>query len=469
MVTEHEFGAPRGAAEGTVSLAAVKEKAGPVSPGERITALDVLRGFALLGILVLNIESFSGPESIHDIPLGTAPPAFVGWHAGLDVVQLVIKWLFFEGKMRTLFAMLYGAGIVLLTQRFERRGEPGRAADIFCRRNLWLLFFGILHGTLIWGGDILVSYSLVALLFMFPLRHLPARRLILVGLAIGLLGGTVGAIRFFGVPEVLAQEHLRLEGQTALAAHRVPSAEQKAALDAAAQEAQKNAREAESEVRDARLPYLQTVGEQAAGYAGFVTAVIRSGVFLEVTGSMLLGMGLFKCGFLTGRRSARAYLVIAAVGYAISMPLVLGGIALFTRDGFSKVAAARWLYCPYEVEVWAAAVANTAVLLLILRKGWLRPVTGALANVGRTAFTNYIGTSVLCQFLFSWGPWKLYGQIAYHQQLLVIAGVWTVNLVASALWLRFFAYGPLEWLWRSLVHWRRQPLRLAGAPAPAAA
>lgn len=439
-------------------------KAGPVSPRERITALDVLRGFALLGILVLNIESFSGPESLHDIPLGTAQPAFVGWHAGLDVVQLAIKWLFFEGKMRTLFAMLYGAGIVLLTERFEQRGEPGRAADIFCRRNLWLLLFGVLHGTLIWGGDILVTYSLVALLFMFPFRHVDARRLILLGLVIGLVGGTLGSVRFFGVPGVLEQEHLRQQGQTALEAHLVPSPAQKAALDATVQDPEKMAREAAAEVSDAKLPYLKAVAGQAEGYASFVSWVFRSGIIFEVMGSMLLGMGLYKCGFLTGIRSSRTYLVTAAVGYAISVPMVLTGVALLARNGFSRVAAARWLYCPYEIEVWAAAVANAAVLLLILRKGWLKPLSLSLANVGRTAFSNYIGTSVLCQVLFRWGPWKLYGQIAYHQQLLIIAGVWTVNLMASALWLRLFAYGPLEWLWRSLVHWRRQPLRDVVAP-----
>jgi uncharacterized protein len=90
--------------------------------------------------------------------------------------------------------MLYGAGIVVLTERFERRGNPERAADIFCRRNLWLLHFRDIHGMLIWEGDILVTYSLVALLFMFPLRHLSARRLILTGLAAGLaLTGALAA------------------------------------------------------------------------------------------------------------------------------------------------------------------------------------------------------------------------------------------------------------------------------------
>jgi len=82
---------------------------GPATANERLGTLDALRGAALLGIIVMNIDAFSGPISLHDVPVGTAKPAFVGWHATLDVILFSIKWLFFEGKMRTLFAMLYGA------------------------------------------------------------------------------------------------------------------------------------------------------------------------------------------------------------------------------------------------------------------------------------------------------------------------------------------------------------------------
>jgi uncharacterized protein len=441
--------------------------AGPVTLRQRITSLDVLRGFALLGILMLNIEDFSGPEFLHDIPIGTAQPAFVGWHAGLDAAQLLIKWLFFEGKMRTLFSMLYGAGIVLITERFERRGEPGRAADIFCRRNLWLLLFGVIHGTLIWGGDILAQYALLALLLMFPFRHVSARRVILLGAAVGIVGGTFGAFRGFGIPHTLAQEQLRAAGQAALDQHRAPSPEQRAALDEAAKAPEKLAKDAAEAVRVGRLPYLQSIAPRATGYLDFLTLIFRSGYILEIAGSMLLGMGLYKSGFLTGTCSTRTYLLTAAIGYAISMPIVLGGILRFVHDGFTIISATRWIYVPYMVEIFPAAVANAAVLLLIVRLGWLQPATRALANVGRTAFSNYIGTSLLCQTLFCWGPWKLFGQLAYHQQLPVIAGVWTVNLIASALWLRFFAYGPLEWAWRSLLYWQRQPLRRAATPLAA--
>ena len=432
--------------------------AGPTLLGQRIVALDVLRGFALLGILFLNIETFSGPAILHDVPMGTGKPAFVGWHAQLDLAIVTIKWMFFEGKMRTLFAILYGAGIVLLTERLDRRGPPGTALGIFCRRNLWLLVFGLLHGTLIWYGDILARYALIALLFMYPLRRLAARPLIILGLSIGILGGTFGVARTVHAPEVLAAERLRVEGQAALAAHRVPSPEQRAALDADARERSRLPAKTAESIREGRLPYVRSIAPRADTYLDSLMGYFRSGMFLEVAGSMLLGMGLYKTGFLAGARSRRRYVATAALGYAISMPIVLVGMAMAHAGGFTMAAATRWLYLPYTLEVVAGAIANASLLLLIIRNRWLAPVTSALGNVGRTAFSNYILTSLLCQFVFAWGPWKLYGALEYYQQVYVVVTVWALNLAASALWLRSFAYGPLEWVWRSLVYRKRQPM-----------
>ncbi len=102
---------------------------------------------------------------------------------------------------------------------------------------------------------------------------------------------------------------------------------------------------------------------------------------------------------------------------------------------------------------------NASVVLLVVRTGALMPVQRGLAAVGRTAFSNYILTSLVCQFLFRWGPTKLYGSLEYHQQLYVMVLMWVANIVLSLAWLRLFAFGPLEWLWRSLTYWRRQPMR----------
>jgi uncharacterized protein len=434
------------------------ESKGPVTADKRLAALDVLRGFALLGILVLNIDSFSGPAAIHDVPIGLAKPAFVGWHATLDLIFFSVKWVFFEGKMRTLFSILYGAGIVLLTERLERTGKPNRAADIFCRRNMWLLLFGLVHGSLIWQGDILSQYALVALLFMFPFRKVAAKWLIVLGLTIGIAGGTFGVVRMTQAPQVFAAEQLRKEGTAALKRGSVPSPEQKAALNAEAKARSAAPAAIAKQVEEGRASYPESISRRTDEYLDFVLALFRTGWILEVVGSMLLGMGLFKSGFLVGACTRRTYFLTAIAAYAVSIPVVMTGVVMTNVNGFSIPSLVRWLFLPYEPQIFAGAIANASLLLLLFKSGWLSFPLKAFANIGRTAFSNYILTSLLCQFLFAWGPWKLYGAIEYYQQIYVILVMWTVNVLASALWLRHFNYGPLEWAWRSLVYWNRQPI-----------
>ncbi|WP_158792793.1 hypothetical protein [Granulicella sp. L60] len=134
---------PEGANE---ELAGPPRAVAPVNRAERMASIDTLGGFALLGILVLNLDSFCGPEFFHDIPIGLPKPAFTGAHAHLSLTFLFIKWIFFEGKMRFLVSMFFGAGAILFTDRAERGGTAGKSADIFLRRNMWLIFFeGVLR------------------------------------------------------------------------------------------------------------------------------------------------------------------------------------------------------------------------------------------------------------------------------------------------------------------------------------
>ena len=172
--------------------------------GERISSLDILRGFSLLGILVVNIESFGGPESLHDIPVGTVKAAFTGHHAHLNLIILFLKWIFIEGKMRGLFSILFGAGAVLLTSRIERRNSADSAADIFLRRNMWLVIIGVLHGVFLWTGDILFAYGINALLFLYPCRKLKAKTLFIVGTIIWIVVATTGLMNAVGAFSNLA-------------------------------------------------------------------------------------------------------------------------------------------------------------------------------------------------------------------------------------------------------------------------
>jgi uncharacterized protein len=169
----------------------------PTSSSSRISGIDVLRGVALLGILVLNIDDFGNPELMHDVPVGLPVNAFAGPHAHLNLALLMLKWMFFEGKMRGLFSMLFGAGVILLTGRAERRGRSD-TADIFARRNLLLLLFGVLHACFIWHGDILFDYGFQALLFLYPARKLQARTLLWLGTGLSLTVATLGAFLFLG-------------------------------------------------------------------------------------------------------------------------------------------------------------------------------------------------------------------------------------------------------------------------------
>ncbi len=432
---------------------------GPVVRGERLVTLDVLRGFALLGILAVNVEDFAGPESLHDVPMGLARAAFVGWHAHLDLAILTLKWMFVEGKMRGLFSMLFGAGAVLLTERIERRGQPARAADIFLRRNMWLALFGLIHGTLIWDGDILLDYGLVGLLFLFPLRHVAPRKLVGVGLAVWIVGGTLGGANFIEPGPTIRDGNRLLAAAHVEEAGRPLTKEQQAILAAAAEKKKGEPAAIAQAVKEGRQNYLASVPGRTADDLAFNARVFTSGLFTDILGPMILGMGLYKLGFLSGRRSSRTYLITAILGYVISVPVVLIGIWHASQLGFTKAATSEWMYIPIFVDPAPGTLANASVILLLVRKGWLKPVLDRLGAVGRTAFSNYILTSLVCQFVFAWGPWKLYGRLEYYQYLYVVAAVWAVNLIVSPLWLRAFAFGPLEWMWRSLTYWKLQPFR----------
>jgi uncharacterized protein len=150
----------------------------PVEPSERISSVDLLRGFSLMGILIMNITDFALPGWDYAFPLSTAKPVFNGPHWHANTILWFLRWILAEGKMRALFSMLFGAGVILLTGRAAERGAGIRAADIYTRRNMWLVLFGIVHCYAIWNGDILFFYGTAALLFLFPFRNLKPKTLL---------------------------------------------------------------------------------------------------------------------------------------------------------------------------------------------------------------------------------------------------------------------------------------------------
>jgi uncharacterized protein len=431
----------------------------PVSRSERLPSLDILRGAALLGILVINIQLFAGAPTIaFNVPLRVV--ASTGQHPILNAAVMILQWLFFEGKMRALFSMLFGAGSLVLLCRIETREDAGVAADIFHRRNMWLLLFGILHGTLIWNGDVLIFYASVALLALYPLRHLAGKWLVGIGLAVALVGGTFGVWNAMNVTTAWSFAQLEEQAQDAIAKGERPTKAQAEALAGAQAERREQIDKMMAAPAPAAGAYFDAM--PAAAYRGFVTAIFTSGWILETVGFLIAGMGLFKTGFLTGRLSSASYVAIAALGYAIAFPIILAGLAHAYRYGFSSNVTTVAMLAPYEVQTIAASLADASILLLLVRHGAMRPVQRALAAVGRMALTNYIATSILCGVLFTWTNLLPTGTLEHYQMMLVVLSIWAFNISFSLAWLNFFGFGPLEWLWRSLTYWKLQPMFRAG-------
>jgi uncharacterized protein len=188
----------------------------------------------------------------------------------------------------------------------------------------------------------------------------------------------------------------------------------------------------------------------------------------EAVGQMFVGMALFRMGFFTLGWSTRAYAATIAFGYLICVPL--------TAWLASNIAAAHFdPIVLHEQEVWQQVtrpfigLAHASVLLLVVRAGALPWLVNRFAAAGRMAFSNYIGTSIITSTLFCGYGFGLYGHLSRAELLWVVAGVWAFLLLWSEPWLARFHYGPLEWVWRSLVQWRPQPMRRSRKPAPAAA
>jgi uncharacterized protein len=442
-------------------------RAEPAAAGERISSIDVLRGVAVLGILLINIEDFgllhsnksaAGTEWVGVyVPSNFSHAALAGWIAMRAI---------FEGKMRAIFAMLFGAGVVLLTSRLERRSDGTRVADIYYRRTLWLLAIGVAHAYLLWEGDILYTYAMCGL-FLFPFRHLAPRRLILLGaLALAVSVPRAAAV-------AVHRADLRARATTASAAK---------AAGQTLTKAQDEAISDWEEITDDYQPDADTLREASADYhAGYTHLFLHRAqlvryvessdfygwAFFDCIGIMMLGMALLRLGVFSAARSRRFYAGMIAIGYGLGLPLAAAASYGFYVNRFDPVKIV-WLTTAYDPARIAVAFGHIGVVMLIVTSSRLPWLTRTFADVGRMALTSYLGATLICTTLFNGYGFGLFGALRRHQLYLIVLAIWTAQLAFSRLWLRRFHFGPVEWLWRSLTYWRLQPfLRSHGVGAVA--
>jgi uncharacterized protein len=404
---------------------------------QRFASLDIIRGVAVLGILLLNIVGFAMPGAAYE-----NPRAYGGWH-GADLLVWGVNFVLFDGKMRGLFSFLFGASLLLVTQRAEASGrDPAR---VHYTRMAWLLAFGLAHLWLVWDGDILAHYALIGMI-AFPLRRLPTERLVVLGLLLVLAAMAMFAL----IPlQVWTLEHAA-PGVAATPDH---------------------VRQLQGFADTFGTPSSQAIARELAryrsGYADILQARFAENATMPLTmlffygpetlAYMLLGMAALRSGMLAGtwQRERCWRWLRSCWGVAIPAGCILAGWLIASGFGLLPVTlAGLTLTAPFRLLMILGWI---CLLQLFLNPG--RGLASHLAAAGRMAFTNYLLTSLICTTIFYGYGLGWFGQLSRWQLYPVVFAVWALILLWSKPWLSRFRFGPFEWIWRSLARGTLQPIR----------
>lgn len=401
----------------------------------RLITLDALRGFAVMSILAMNIVAFAMPEMAY-----VSPKAY-GGETAADLAAWALGFILFDGKMRGLFSILFGASMLLIIDRADASDQnPG---SVHYRRMAWLAIFGLCHYFFIWWGDILFLYAAVGCI-AFRFRAWDARRLIKWAIGLFTLGVVVTSL-FFGAQLVVGN-----------AADNPASPMAEAGREVRAEYAKIDG-EVREELALYRGPYLPILGSRLDTAINPFIGVLMT--ILETLPLMMLGMALFRNGFLTGAWTAADYRQTALrwLPPGVLLTLLVGWIQW--RAGFDYLVAVN------AFMAWAGpgrlmmTIAYAALLVLLIKAAAGAPWLARVAATGRMAFSNYLGTSIVMTTIFYGYGLGLFGSVDRWTLYLFCIGMWAVMLLWSKPWLERFRYGPLEWLWRSLARGRLQAMR----------
>src|SRR5262245_21045315 len=397
----------------------------------RIRSLDVLRGVGVLGMLAIHIQLFAFPS------LTRWNPTAYGDFTGLNWWVWLLTSLLADGKFITIFAMLLGVSIVMLAGEAADRSVPAWRPHL--RRMAVLFVLGLLHAYLLWFGDMLVPLALSGAVVFVARRRSPGTLLVLGGLA-------------FAAASVIS---VALTWSTA---HSDPAA-------LAAWRAQWTPRPdtISLEIAQYRGGWAEQMAQRVPAALETQTVSFVTRLLWQMTGLMLMGMGLFNLGVLSAARSRTFYLRMATLGFGAGMLLITLGLR---RSYATRWDVLDFVLVSEQLHYWGnlfVALGWVALVMLLCQRGW---ALHRVAAVGRMALTNYLLQSVICTTIFYGHGLGLFGRVDRAGQLAIVVGIWAFQLLASPLWLRYFAVGPVEWLTRWLV-FKRRPSFMRSSPAVA--
>ena len=400
----------------------------PISPPERIEILDVLRGLAVGGIIIGNMQWFSG--------YGMMPPSLEAQAPLADQITHFLVHFFVEGKFYSIFSFLFGFGFAIQIARAEERGDT--KAVVFKRRLFWLLVIGLLHAYLLWAGDILSIYAIVGFVLLL-FRKVSDPGLLKWAFALMAVPVMTYALLYvafvnFAPPDIGATiDNAQLDAWNS-ALQTVPQSS-----------------------------YMEILTGYNLNYVvGRYMGLIFGMRLPKILAMFLLGLYAYRRGFLQGL-SKHQFLISKVLIYGLILGLV-GNFAFAVFAGnespFPPSPLGIFGVAAYAFGVPALALSYIALVAKLWQKGWGHRWLGWLAPVGRMALTNYLLQTVICVLLFYGYGLALFGQFGATASTLIALGIFAFQIPMSALWLKYFAYGPMEWIWRQLTYRKRLDLRL---------
>ena len=389
----------------------------PINLKNRIHSLDLIRGFAVLGILIMNITSFS------QISMAYMNPTSGAGLEGYNQYFHGFNYIFADTRFMSIFSILFGAGVVLFTQRIEAKGR--RVVALHYKRMFWLLIFGLIHAYFIWAGDILVAYAICGSLVFF-FRKKSIRTLLIMTVILFLIPICLNYMTYYGMPE---------EALESTFAFFYPSTEQIAA-----------------QTKIMQGSYIEQMPLRIENALELQTLVFMIDTFWRTSAMMLLGMILYRKGILSGDNSTAYYKNMIWVGFVPGL--------IISSVGLNQVYSSDWSGA-YVMNIGAnykfvsgllMALGYIGLVIWIYKKGIFKKLQNRLQATGRMAFTNYIGMSVICTLIFNGHGLGLFGTFDRLQQFLIVMGVWVIMLIISPKVLKKYQFGPLESMWRKLTY-----------------
>ena len=391
----------------------------PTQNKERIISLDVLRGFAILGILIMNIQAFSMIFAAYQNPLA------YGDLTGANLLVWKLSHVFADTKFITIFSILFGAGIVLMTGKLEDKGLD--SWGLHFRRMCWLVIIGLLHAYFLWDGDILIGYGLIAML-AFIFRKKTVRTLTILGIALILIPSLLILMSGWSM------QYWPEEQMTKMAEQWLPG----------------------QELIDKELAAFRGSWWDGVKYRSQMVLLMQTYVIFfygwRILGLMLIGMALFKSGYLSVKLSYKKYLQILTLCFVIGFALIIFGMNKNFETGWD-LKYGRFFGIQYNY--WGSLLVSLgyiSLIMIIVKSGISSRRRSLLAPVGQMAFTNYLLQTIICTTIFYGYGFGNFGKFSRVEQIIVVFCIWIFQIIFSSLWLRYFKYGPFEWLWRSLSY-----------------